>query len=111
MHCIEFDDNVRDLAEDVVLWFLREYLPKGLFFLTVEEKDLSEEGVDGWCIRETHNEFLIQIDRNILIPSFYIRVLLHELFHMYQYYNELDTNEDETLEQEHILLNKYYRNH
>ena len=58
---------------------------------------------------ETQNEFSIQIDKNIVIPSFYNRVLLHELFHMYQYYNDLDTDEDETLEQEHILLNKFYQ--
>jgi hypothetical protein len=110
MHCIEFE-NCRDSCEEVVLWFLREYLPNEFFFLVVEEKDLTEEGVDGWCIRETQNEFSIQIDKNIIIPSFYTRVLLHELFHMYQYYNELETDEDETLEQEHILLNKFYRNH
>ena len=47
MHCIEFE-NCRDSCEEVVLWFLREYLPNEFFFLVVEEKDLSEEGVDGW---------------------------------------------------------------
>ena len=110
MHCIELE-NCRSSCEEVVLWFLREYLPEGLFFLTVEEKDLSEEGVDGWCVRETHNEFLIQIDKNIVIPVFYQKVLLHELWHMYQYYNELDTDEDETLLQEIVLLDKYLKKH
>ena len=110
MHCIELE-NTRPSCEGVVTWFLMEYLPKSLFFLVVEEKDLSEEGVDGWCIRETHNEFLIQIHKGIEDPYMYKRVLLHELWHMYQYYRNLPRNEDETLKQEHTLLNKYHQNH
>ena len=46
MHCIELE-NCRDSCEGVVTWFLREYIPDGLFFLVVEEKDLSGEGVLG----------------------------------------------------------------
>ena len=110
MHCIELDDNVRDLAEDLVCWFLREYIPKGLFFLVLQEKDLSGEGVSGWCMRETQNEFLIQIDQNIDDDYTYKRVLLHELWHMYQYYNDLPRDEDETLKQEWTLLDKYHEN-
>ncbi len=109
MHCIELD--TRDLAEGIVTWFMREYFPKSLFFLTVEETDLSEEGVMGWCMRETGNEFLIQIHKGIEDPYMYKRVLLHELWHMYQYYHNLPRNEDETLKQEHTLLNKYHQNH
>ena len=84
MHYIELD-NCRETSEGVVTWFLREYLPKGLFFLTVQEKDLSDEGVDGWCIRETENEFTIQIHQGL--SDTYIQVLLHELHHMWQYMN------------------------
>ena len=107
MHSIEFE-NCRGTAEGIVCWFLREYIPKGLFFLVVEEKDLSGEGVSGWCMRETYNEFLIQIDQNIDDPYTYKRVLLHELWHMYQYYNELPRDEEETLRQEWNLLDKYH---
>lgn len=109
MHCIELE-NCRDTAEGIVSWFLREYIPNGLFFLVVEEKDLSDEGVDGWCMRETHNEFLIQINQNIEDPDSYKRVLLHELWHMYQYYHDLPRDEYETLRQEHTLLDKYHQN-
>ena len=74
MHCIELE-NTRPSCEGVVTWFLREYLPNAYFFLVVEEKDLSEEGVDGWCIRETHNEFLIQIHSGL--DNNYISCLLY----------------------------------
>ena len=108
MHCIEFE-NTRPSCEGVVTWFLKEYLPNAYFFLVVEEKDLSEEGVLGWCIRETHNEFLIQLHDGL--GDNYISVLLHELHHMWQYYNDLPRDEEETLREELKLLNKYNQNH
>jgi len=36
--------------------------------------------------------------------------LCHELWHMYQYYNDLPRDEEETLRQEWLLLNKYHQN-
>jgi hypothetical protein len=109
MHLVEFE-NCRDLCIPVVQWYMNTYIPDSLFFLVVEEKDLSEEGVDGWCMRETHNEFLIQIDENIKDPYTYKRVLLHELHHMWQYYHDKPRDEEETLRQEWYLLNKYHQN-
>jgi hypothetical protein len=75
----------------------------------VEEKDLSEEGVFGWCIRETQNEFLIQIHSGL--GETYISILLHELYHMWQYYHDLPRDEEETLREELKLLNNYNQNH
>ena len=46
MHSIELE-GCRENAGPVVTWFMKEYLPDALFFLVVEEKDLSEECVDG----------------------------------------------------------------
>ena len=109
MHLVEFE-NCRTLAHGVVQWFLSTYIPEALFFLVVEEKDLSEEGVEGWCMRETENEFLIQINECIEDPYTYKRVLCHELWHMYQYYNDLPRDEEETLRQKWLLLNKYHQN-
>ncbi len=105
MHSIEFE-NCRDSCEGVVTWFLREYIPKGLFFLVVVEKDLSKEGVLGWCIRETENEFLIQIHNEL--DENYTSILLHELEHMRRYYLGLDQNEDDVLSDELKLLDKYH---
>ena len=87
MHCIEFE-NCRNSCEEVVCWFLREYLPEGLFFLTVEEKDLSEEGVDGWCMREDDNEFLIQIEEK-LEGAEHTKTVLHELYHVFQHLHNI----------------------
>jgi hypothetical protein len=108
MHCIELE-GCREVAEEVVSWFIKEYLPNEFFFLVVEEKDLSEEGVYGWCMRETQNEFLIQIHSGL--GDNYISVILHELHHMWQYYNNLPRDEEETLREELRLLNKYHENH
>ena len=108
MHSIELE-NTRPSCEGVVTWFLKEYLPNEFFFLVVEEKDLSEEGVLGWCMRETQNEFLIQLHNGL--GDTYISILLHELHHLYQYYYELPRDEEETLREELKLLNKYNQNH
>jgi hypothetical protein len=108
MHSIELE-GCRETAEPVVTWFMKEYLPDAYFFLVVEEKDLSEEGVFGWCIRETQNEFLIQIHSGL--GETYISILLHELHHMWQYYHDLPRDEEETLREELKLLNKYNQNH
>ena len=110
MHYIELVDGTRSTAWSVSEWFLGEYLHDKSVSITIEEKDLSEEGVDGWCMRETHNEFLIQIDNNIEDSYTYKRVLLHELHHMWQYYHNKPRDEEETLRQEWYLLNKYHQN-
>ena len=108
MHSIELE-GCRETAEPVVTWFMKEYLPDAYFFLVVEEKDLSAEGVFGWCMRETQNEFLIQLHNGL--GDTYISILLHELWHLYQYYYELPRDEEETLREELKLLNKYNQNH
>ena len=101
--------NTREVAGDVVAWFMREYIPDSLFFLTVEEKDLSGEGVLGWCVRETQNEFTIQIHSGL--SDNYISILLHELSHMMRYYHGQEQVEEFVLKEELKLLNKYYENH
>ena len=108
MPYIEFS-NTRETAQEVVSWFMREYIPDSLFFLTVEEKDLSQEGTLGWCIRETHNEFTIQIHSGL--GDIYISILLHELAHMMRYYHNQEQVEEVVLKEELKLLNKYYENH
>jgi len=108
MHSIELE-NTRPSCEGVVTWFLKEYLPNEFFFLVVEEKDLSGEGVMGWCVRETENEFLIQIHSGL--NEEYTSILLHELEHMRRYYLGLEQVEEEVLKDELNLLVKYHENH
>lgn len=106
MHYIELINGTRSTAWSVSQWFLGEYLHNEDISLTIEEKDLSEEGgVDGWCIRESDKHFTIQIDTNLEYD--FIQVLLHELYHVTQYMKDGNTNEYETYHMESELLDKY----
>ena len=104
MHCIELE-NTRPSCEGVVLWFLREYLPNEFFFLVVEEKDLSEEGVFGWCMRETQNEFLIQLHSGL--EDEYESVLIHEMLHMMWYFKGVTQDEERCLREEVSVYKEY----
>ena len=105
MHYIELTEGTRSTAWSVSQWFLGEYLHDKSVSLTIEEKDLSEEGVDWWCIRESDKRFTIQIDTNLQYD--FIQVLLHELYHITQYIMDGNTNEYETYHMEMELLDKY----
>ena len=105
MHYIECTEGVRETAWTVCQWFMEEYLSDYKVYLTVDEKDLSGEGVDGWCIRETDNEFLIQLDINLVYD--FVPTLLHELYHVLQWLEGKDRNEWETFQMEGILLDRY----
>ncbi len=105
MHYIEVTEGTRETAWSVCQWFMSEYLSDHKVFITVDERDLSGEGVEGWCIKESDNEFLIQIDTNLQYD--FIPCMLHELYHIYQHVNELPRDEYETYCQESILLDKY----
>ena len=105
MHYIECTEGTRETAWSVCQWFMEEYLSDHKVYLTVDEKDLSGEGVDGWCIRETENEFLIQLDINLMYD--FIPTLLHELYHVLQWLEGKDRNEWETFQMEGILLDRY----
>jgi Zn-dependent peptidase ImmA (M78 family) len=85
MHSVEIlhRDN-KELPQTLIHWFMREYLSDYSIDLTVVHMDLSDEGVDGWCMREDDIEFIIQIDEN-LTDDEYRRTLLHEMYHMYQH--------------------------
>ncbi len=56
--------------------------------LTVVHMDLSDEGVDGWCMRESDHEFIIQVDEK-LEGAEYSKTLLHEMYHMFQHLNNI----------------------
>tara|TARA_R100001509_G_scaffold157190_1_gene121103 strand:+ start:787 stop:1116 length:330 start_codon:yes stop_codon:yes gene_type:complete len=105
MHYIELTEGTRSTAWSVSEWFLREYLHDKDVSLTIEEMDLSLEGVDGWCVRESDTRFTIQIDTNLEYD--FIQVLLHELYHVTQYIKDGNTNEYETYHMELELLDKY----
>jgi Zn-dependent peptidase ImmA (M78 family) len=61
-----------------------EYLSDYSVDLTVVYMDLSDEGVDGWCMREEDHEFIIQIDER-LDGAEHTKTILHELYHIFQH--------------------------
>jgi hypothetical protein len=76
------------LCKDVVTWFVSKYLPRYKLEIEVLHRGLKREGVVGWCdvAGETYNprEFLIELD-TYLDKKTYVRVLLHELYHLQQW--------------------------
>ena len=95
MHSIEIlGEPSRIPGIEEIDWFLMEYLSDYGIDLTIEHRDLSKEGVYGWCMSLHGNEFFIQI-HNDLSDEDYTKTILHELYHVYQhlkiryYMNEL----------------------
>lgn len=86
MHCISINlpDHPISDCRPLIEWFLMEYLSDYSVDLTVVYMDLSDEGVDGWCMREDDHEFIIQIDER-LDGAEHTKTILHELYHMFQH--------------------------
>jgi hypothetical protein len=76
------------LCKDVVTWFVSKYLPRYKLEIEVLHRGLKRDGVVGWCdvAGETvrPREFLIELD-TYLDKKTYVRVLLHELYHLQQW--------------------------
>ena len=68
--------------------FTTEYLSNYGLDITVVYMDLSDEGVDGWCMREDDNEFLIQIEEK-LEGAEHTKTVLHELYHVFQHLHNI----------------------
>ena len=86
--------------------FLCKYLSDYELDLTVENTDLSEDGVFGWCLRNDDSEFTIQIHLPLQEPQ-YIMTLMHELYHVQQHLENRDRDEFEAQNMEIKLFNEY----
>ena len=75
-------------CEDVVLWFVANYLPRHKIDIYVNHRGLLREGVFGWCTvldsDSRPREFEIEI-HNRLDHEKYTKTLLHELWHVFQH--------------------------
>ena len=76
------------LCEDVVSWFVSKYFPRHKLEIEVLHRGLKREFALGYCdvAGETYRprSFLIEMDTH-LDKNTYIRVLLHELYHLRQW--------------------------
>jgi len=108
MHSIEVVPSWNPVAscKPLLHWFMGEYLPDHSIDLTVVYMDLSDEGVDGWCMREEDNAFIIQIDEN-LEGDEHTKTLLHECYHMYQHMMNIPRCEICANLSEDLLLDKF----
>ena len=76
------------LCEDVVTWFIAKYFPRHKLEIEVFHRGLKRENALGYCdvAGETYRprSFLIEMDTH-LDKKTYVRVLLHELYHLKQW--------------------------
>ena len=75
-------------CNDVVEWFVMNYLPRYKIDITIHHRGMLRDGVFGWVgvldCDYRPREFEIEI-HNRLTPKDYIQTLLHELWHVYQH--------------------------
>jgi hypothetical protein len=76
------------LCQDVVCWFLNEYLPRYKIQLEILHRGLNREKVYGFCDcisnKPNPRKFLIELNTHMKREE-YIRTLLHELVHLMQF--------------------------
>ena len=75
-------------CESIVKWFISKYLPRHKLDISINHRGLYREGVHGWVwvtdCDYRPREFAIEM-HNFLTVEDYTRVLLHELWHVYQH--------------------------
>ncbi len=75
-------------CEDIVLWFIANYLPRHKLDIIVNHRGLVREGVIGWCtvldLDSRPRDFEIEIHNRLNVET-YTKTLLHELWHVYQH--------------------------
>ena len=78
----------KKLCRSVIQWFDSKYLKDYTIDLTVHHRGLKREGVFGWCTPETDDidprEFLVEVHNRLDVDA-YVKILLHELWHVYQH--------------------------
>lgn len=74
----------KKLCEKVSLWYYRKFLMNYEINIEIVHKNLNSQNSDGFCQQESQNSYLIEI-HNQLSKEEYIKTLLHEMVHVYQY--------------------------
>jgi|TARA_B100001778_G_scaffold97466_1_gene79598 hypothetical protein len=107
MHYLEILPETSERScELTVRWFLMEYLCDYGLDISIIHKDLSKEGVLGWCLQIDDSEFEIEIEES-LTGDEYTKTLLHELYHVYQHMTGQMQCEICAGFMENLLLDKY----
>ena len=107
MHSIEVVPSFTPVpsCKPLLEWFMTEYLSDHSVDVTVVYMPLSDEGVTGWCMRESDYEFVIQIDENLRGDE-HDKTLLHEMYHCMQHLMGIPRGEMGANLSENLLLEK-----
>lgn len=80
-----------DLCYTIVEWFHKNYLKDYEIEIIVEHKNLKDDDVYGYCDISPYEEngenprsFLIELEKTLKTDD-YMRTLLHELYHVFQF--------------------------
>ena len=75
-------------CEQIVSWFVNEYLPRYKLIINIDHLGLLRQGVFGWVwtadCDHRPRDFEIELQSG-MSPDLYIATLLHELLHLYQH--------------------------
>ena len=75
----------REMVQKLAEWTLQELLPRHRKVdVQIILKDLTKDGVEGWCMEEDDREFIVQVERNQSLRDL-VTTVVHELVHVKQY--------------------------
>ena len=75
----------REMIQKLAEWTLQELLPRHRKVeVTIRLKDLTKEGVEGWCMEEDDRYFLVDVEKKQSLRDI-VTTVVHELIHVKQY--------------------------
>tara|TARA_A200000159_G_scaffold103594_1_gene96291 strand:+ start:3214 stop:3651 length:438 start_codon:yes stop_codon:yes gene_type:complete len=75
----------REMIQKLAEWTLQELLPRHRKVeVTIRLKDLTKEGVEGWCMEEDDRYFLVDVEKKQTLRDI-VTTVVHELIHVKQY--------------------------
>jgi hypothetical protein len=75
----------REMVLKLANWTLKELLPKHRRVdVAIRLKDLSKDGVEGWCMEEEDRFFIVDVEKNQSLRDL-VTTVVHELIHVKQY--------------------------
>jgi hypothetical protein len=75
----------REMIQNLAEWTLQELLPRHRRVdVAIRLKDLSKDGVEGWCMEEEDRFFIVDVEKKQSLRDL-VTTVVHELVHVKQY--------------------------
>lgn len=75
----------REMVQNLAEWTLHELMPRHRKCeVLISLKDLTKDGVEGWCMEEDDRLFHVQVEKNQTMRDL-VATVVHELIHVKQY--------------------------